>query len=131
MVTDIAPSEDAPEPPDMDVMLDRLLSLAGSRKRLTIEQVRREYPDIEEDPGLLVDLQQLLTEVGVTLDLSEQDSGALQDEAPIVIEHVETEAGSDPVRMYLREIGRVPLLNSRKKRRLPDDELTGIHARMN
>lgn len=129
MVTDLGSSGDVAEPPDMDAMLDRLLSLAGPRKRLTIEQVRREYPDIEEDPGLLVDLQQLLTEVGVTLDLSEQDAGAIQEEAPIVIEPVETEAGSDPVRMYLREIGRVPLLNSEQEAHLAQAMVTGLHAK--
>jgi len=130
VVTDLTVPADAPEPPDMDAMLDRLVALAGSRKRLTAEQVRREYPDTEDDPGLLGDLQQLLADVHVTLDLSEQDNSALtEDDPPIIIEHVETEAGSDPVRMYLREIGRVPLLNSQEEATLAQMMKTGIHAR--
>ena len=49
VVTDLTVPADAPEPPDMDAMLDRLVALAGSRKRLTAEQVRRaahrSYPE--------------------------------------------------------------------------------------
>ncbi|MCC7162742.1 MAG: RNA polymerase sigma factor RpoD [Anaerolineae bacterium] len=112
----------------MDMMLDRLVQLAGHKKRLTAEQVRREYPDTEDDPGLLADLQQLLAEVHVTLDLTEQESPAIEEDAPIVVEHVETEAGSDPVRMYLREIGRVPLLNSEKEAQLAESMQVGIRA---
>ncbi len=129
IVTDIAVPADAPEPPDMDAMLDRLVQLAGAKKRLSAEQVRREYPDTEDDPGLLADLQQLLADVQVALDLGDQDNGAFQEEdAPIIVEHVETEAGSDPVRMYLREIGRVPLLNSAEEAHLAITMQKGLHA---
>lgn len=128
MVTDMAVTADAPEPPDMDAMLDRLVQLAGHKKRLTAEQVRREYPDTEDDPGLLADLQQLLAEVHVTLDLSEHDNSMSEEDAPIIVEHVETEAGSDPVRMYLREIGRVPLLNSAEEAHLAETMQVGLRA---
>lgn len=129
VVTDLAAPRPAPEPPDMDAILDRLVSLAGSKRRLTLEQVRREYPEVEDDPGMVADLQQLLAEVHVVLDLSAQDGGSVRDEdAPIVVESVETEAGSDPVRMYLREIGRVPLLNSAEEARLAERMQRGIAA---
>lgn len=129
LVTDLAVPADAPEPPDMDAMLERLIHLAGAKKRLTAEQVRREYPDTEDDPALLADLQQLLADVHVTLDLGEQDAESLrEDEAPIIVEHVETEAGSDPVRMYLREIGRVPLLNSAEEAHLAATMQKGLRA---
>ncbi len=129
MVTDLGSQADAPEPPDMDAMLDRLVQLAGSKKRLTADQVRREYPDTEDDPGLLADLQQLLADVQVTLDLGEKESSLLQDEEPpIIVDHVETETGSDPVRMYLREIGRVPLLNSAEESHLAATMQKGLRA---
>jgi len=129
VVTDLTTARPSPEPPDMDAILDHLVALAGSRRRLTLEQVRREFPDVEQDPGLLADLKQLLAEVHVTLDLSAQEGGALrEEEAPLVIETVETEAGSDPVRMYLREIGRVPLLNSAEEARLAERMQRGLAA---
>lgn len=128
LVTELAVPADAPEPPDMDAMLDRLVQLAGHKKRLTAEQVRREYPDTEDDPGLLADLQQLLAEVHVTLDLSEHENSMGEEDAPIIVEHVETEAGSDPVRMYLREIGRVPLLNSAEEAHLAETMQVGLRA---
>jgi len=127
LVTELAPPNDAPEPPDMDAMLDRLVQMAGAKKRLTAEQVRREYPDTEDDPGLLADLQQLLAEVHVALDLSDQDT-LPEEEPPLIIEQVETEAGSDPVRMYLREIGRVPLLNSAEEAHLAATMQLGLRA---
>lgn len=128
LVTDLTVPTDAPEPPDMDAILENLVKLAGPKKRLTAEQVRREYPDTEDDPGLLADLQQLLAEVHVTLDLSEQEGALQEEDAPVIIEHVETEAGSDPVRMYLREIGRVPLLNSAEESHLAETMQIGLRA---
>lgn len=129
MVTDLSgPSPDAVEPPDMDAILDRLVELAGSKKRLTVEQIRQEYPDIDEDPAFLADLQQLLSEKHVSVDLSSLASELREDDLPIVVETVETEAGSDPVRMYLREIGRVPLLTSPEELRLAEQMQKGLHA---
>lgn len=132
IVTDLStvPSEGV-EPPDMDAILDRLVAQAGSKKRLSLEQIRREFPDIDDDPGQLADLQQLLSDLHVSVDLSDA-VGVLQeeDDVPVVVEVVESEAGSDPVRMYLREIGRVPLLNSADESRLAEQMQRGSFALM-
>ncbi len=131
MVTDLSsPLGDAPEPPDMDAILDRLVTQAGAKKRLTVEQIRREFPDIDDDPGLLADLKQLLAEMHVTVDLSTLAHPLHEDEAPVVVETGESEAGSDPVRMYLREIGRVPLLTSPEELRLAEQMQKGLHAQV-
>ncbi|MBI4670928.1 MAG: RNA polymerase sigma factor RpoD [Chloroflexi bacterium] len=115
----------------MDAILDRLVAQAGSKKRLTVEQIRREFPDIDEDPGLLADLRQLLGEMHVTVDLSSVAAPLPEDEeVAVVVETVETEAGSDPVRMYLREIGRVPLLTSADELRLAEQMQKGLHAQL-
>lgn len=130
MVTDLSAAPvDGVEPPDMDAILDRLVAQAGNKKRLTLEQIRREFPDIDEDPALLIDLQHLLGEMHINVDLSDA-VGALpeEEETPVVVETVETEAGSDPVRMYLREIGRVPLLNSADESRLAEQMQKGLFA---
>lgn len=130
IVTDLSSAaSDGIEPPDMDAILDRLVAQAGSKKRLTVEQIRREFPDIDQDPALLADLKQLLGEMHVTVDLP---SAVVvlpeEDETPVIVETVETEAGSDPVRMYLREIGRVPLLTSADELRLAEQMQKGLHA---
>lgn len=128
IVTEIAPSRENVEPPDMDAILDRLVSEAGSKKRLSLEQIRKEFPDIDDDPGLLADLQQLLGEMHVTVDVGSQADSGEEEEPAVVIEPVENEAGSDPVRMYLREIGRVPLLNSADEARLAERMQRGLAA---
>lgn len=131
IVTDLSnPPGEGLEAPDMDAILDRLVAQAGSKKRLTVEQIRREFPDIDDDPALLADLQQLLGEMHVTVDLSTVAETIPEDEVAVVVETVETEAGSDPVRMYLREIGRVPLLTSPEELRLAEQMQTGLHAQV-
>jgi RNA polymerase primary sigma factor len=131
IVTDLSgPIAEAAEPPDMDAILDRLVAQAGSKKRLTVEQIRREFPDIDDDPALLADLKQLLGEMHVMVDLSAIADALQEDEVPVVVESIETEAGSDPVRMYLREIGRVPLLNSPEELRLAENMQNGLLAQM-
>ena len=111
-------------------MLDRLVALAGSQKRLTAEQVRREYPDTEDDPGLLARFAAVVGGCSCyARSCPNKTTARLQEEeAPIIIEHVETEAGSDPVRMYLREIGRVPLLNSAEEAHLAETMQVGLRA---
>ncbi len=108
-------SRDGPDLPDMDQVLDRLVAKAGSKKRLTLEEIREEFPDIDEDPGLLADLHKLLGEMNVKIKVDEPSGGEalLTQEADedISLDTITIEAGSDPVRMYLREIGRVSLLS--------------------
>lgn len=69
LVTDLSEPLEAAEPPDMDAILDRLVAQADSKKRLTVEQIRREFPDIDDDPALLADLKQLLGEMKVSVEL--------------------------------------------------------------
>ena len=105
--------------PDQDAALDALVKKAGNHKRLTLEQIRTVFPEIEDDPEQIADLRRLLAEMRIKI----VNNGALAPrpveeesepgEEPDIRESVEipTEIGSDPVRMYLREIGRVALLN--------------------
>ncbi len=106
--------------PDQDAALDALVEKAGSHKRLTLEQIRTVFPEIEEDPEQIADLRRLLIEmrikivnIGVALPRETEEETEPSEGLEIreVVE-VPTEIGSDPVRMYLREIGRVALLNS-------------------
>jgi RNA polymerase sigma factor RpoD-like protein len=114
--------------PDQDAALDLLVRKAGSHKRLTLEQVRAVFPNIDEDPDLVTDLRRLLGEMRIKIvgdgKLPPVARESVEEEvsetvAPAALE-LPMEVSSDPVRMYLREIGRVPLLNSSDESRLSE-----------
>jgi RNA polymerase primary sigma factor len=112
--------------PDQDAALDRLVRKAGPHKRLTLEQIRSVFPEIEADPDQIADLRRLLAEMrikvannGARPARAPADEGESSEEAAsrLTLE-LPSEVASDPVRMYLREIGRVALLNSDDESRL-------------
>ncbi len=135
LVTTLPPNRrEGPDLPDMDEVLDRLVAKAGAKKRLTLDDIRQEFPDIDEDPGLLADLQKLLGEMSVKIRIEkptgeeedvQAEPGAVED---LNLDTIGVEVASDPVRMYLREIGRVPLLNSADEARLAERMQRGYMA---
>ncbi|MBI5035665.1 MAG: RNA polymerase sigma factor RpoD [Chloroflexi bacterium] len=116
--------------PDQDAALDALVHKAGSSKRLTWEQIRTVFPELEDDPDQAADLRRLLAEMRIKIVNNHAPAPAheraeehepsedIVDE-PIAID-VPVEVGSDPVRMYLREIGRVSLLNASDESQLSE-----------
>ncbi len=112
--------------PDQDAALDALVRKAGPHKHLSWEQIRTVFPEIEEDPEQVADLRRLLIEMRIKI-VNNHVAPAREPQEEIAPEADErlaldlpTEVGSDPVRMYLREIGRVPLLNSADESRLSE-----------
>src|SRR5512142_3440795 len=51
--------------PDQDAALDLLIKKAGPGKRLTLEQIRTVFPEIEADPEQIADLRRLLAEMRI------------------------------------------------------------------
>lgn len=113
--------------PDQDAALDALVRKAGTQKRLTFDQVRTVFPDIDEEPDLVVDLRRLLGEMRIKIvgdgklppALSEPVEEVSDAEASVALD-LPLEVTGDPVRMYLREIGRVSLLNASDEARLSE-----------
>ncbi|HEX9077893.1 MAG TPA: RNA polymerase sigma factor RpoD [Anaerolineae bacterium] len=112
--------------PDQDAALDLLIKKAGPGKRLTLEQIRTVFPEIEADPDQIADLRRLLAEMRIKVlnngahpaRETEEETEPAEDVVSKATLELPGEVASDPVRMYLREIGRVPLLNSDDESRL-------------
>ena len=108
---------------DRDDVMERLLELGGDKKYLTFDDLNRELPDNVVSPDDIEDVLQKLE--GSNIAVADSDERLLEQVAATVPEEEEDEideevgldlsAGSlektnDPVRLYLREMGVVPLL---------------------
>ena len=110
------------EEKDRDDVMERLLELGGDKKYLTFDDLNRELPDNVVSPDDIEDVLQKLEGSNIAIAdsderLLEQAAAVVTDDEDEVEEDVELDlsAGSmdktnDPVRLYLREMGVVPLL---------------------
>jgi RNA polymerase primary sigma factor len=109
------------EEKDRDNVMQRLLELGGDKKYLTFDDLNRELPDTVVSPDDIEDVLQKLEGSNITVSeerLLEQAAAiATDDEDDAIDEDIELdlsagalEKTNDPVRLYLREMGVVPLL---------------------
>jgi RNA polymerase primary sigma factor len=111
------------EDKDRDDVMERLLELGGDKKYLTFDDLNRELPDNVVSPDDIEDVLQKLE--GSNIPVSDSDERLLEQVAATVPEDEEEaldedieldlsagalEKTNDPVRLYLREMGVVPLL---------------------
>jgi RNA polymerase primary sigma factor len=108
---------------DRDEVMERLLELGGDKKYLTFDDLNRELPDNVVSPDDIEDVLQKLE--GSNIPVADSDERLLEqaavpvsdDDEEVLDEDIELdlsagalEKTNDPVRLYLREMGVVPLL---------------------
>jgi RNA polymerase primary sigma factor len=109
---------------EKDDLMDRLLEIGRDKKNfLSYDDLNREMPDSMVSPEDIEDVLQKLEGTGISI--SDSDSALLEQAASLAIDDVDgldeedldldLSAGTldktnDPVRLYLREMGVVPLL---------------------
>jgi RNA polymerase primary sigma factor len=109
------------EEKDRDDVMERLLELGGDKKYLTFDDLNRELPDNVVSPDDIEDVLQKLE--GSNIPVADSDERLLEQAATVVTDEEELdedleldlsagalEKTNDPVRLYLREMGVVPLL---------------------
>jgi len=111
------------EDKDRDDVMERLLELGGDKKYLTFDDLNRELPDNVVSPDDIEDVLQKLE--GSNIPVADSDERLLEQAAVVVPDDDEEaldedieldlsagalEKTNDPVRLYLREMGVVPLL---------------------
>jgi RNA polymerase primary sigma factor len=112
------------EEKDRDDVMQRLLELGGDKKYLTFDDLNRELPDNVVSPDDIEDVLQKLE--GSNIPVADSDERLIEQAAAIATDDDDDEAvdedieldlsagalekTNDPVRLYLREMGVVPLL---------------------
>ncbi|MER3428609.1 MAG: RNA polymerase sigma factor RpoD [Pyrinomonas sp.] len=108
---------------DQDDVMQRLLELGGEKKYLTFDDLNRELPDSIVSPDDIEDvLQKLegsniavsdderLLEQAATIATVDDAEEPLEDDLELDLSAGALDKTNDPVRLYLREMGVVPLL---------------------
>lgn len=111
------------EDKDRDDVMERLLELGGDKKYLTFDDLNRELPDNVVSPDDIEDVLQKLDSSNIPVaDSDEQllaqaaavvpddDEESLDEDIELDLSAGALEKTNDPVRLYLREMGVVPLL---------------------
>ena len=111
------------EDKDRDDVMERLLELGGDKKYLTFDDLNRELPDNVVSPDDIEDVLQKLEGSNIPVadsderlleqaatSVTDEDEEALDEDIELDLSAGALEKTNDPVRLYLREMGVVPLL---------------------
>jgi RNA polymerase primary sigma factor len=118
------------EPLEEKPSVKRLLSKGAEQKYLTPEEILEVFPEAESNVEELDALYRRLLDLGIEVvepgeadedemaELAEEELDGQAENELAVLPLTGPELTSDPVRMYLREIGRVSLLDANQEMRL-------------
>ena len=124
-------------PERQDPRVVQLLERGRRQKYVSQDELLKAFPDAEANIDLLDHLYSLLQEEGVELGLGDDKSAELEavaadapsaEDMAQALRELENSTLDDPVRMYLREIGKVPLLTGAQEVAIAKRMAAGLQA---
>src|SRR5882762_4742326 len=114
-----AKKQDAPVAPNMDEIKQQLVEKAKEDKHIAQRDIFALIPDTPENAEVLDALYTELADASVEVTITEPDAAGfvndwVEEEEEVAVEeavYLDDDVADDSVRLYLREIGKIPLLN--------------------
>ena len=103
---------------DFDAKLEAIIKIAKKKGFLLQDEIIKEFPEAEKNIEVLDNLYEKLLEQDITVLESEEEIKQMafeisdDESGDVLMETLDKSISSDPVRMYLREIGKEKLLSS-------------------